>query len=555
MDSFDDIDDLYPVDKKIDGKGSEKDKGGKKAGGEKGGGDLFDGFDDIDDYGKDKGEGVAKGSGEEKNNKSGNEMMKKKNDDFDMFDDFDFVNEDAGNKKNSNGNQHHIDIHKNKEKDMSFHKESESKDDIEYDIQDNVSDHKDHKIEVDKKKDDEYHNNIRETQKKEQEIGKNLHNKGQSKEKEVSTHPPKIKRLDSKESSKPAIQKPAPKDKNKEPNEKKETGTDAKELSISNNAKPPASASQLRNIQLPESLQQYESDSAFISYYSNLTDFDRNRFMSLYDKNRRLREELLVIHKATEEIIKKEKDRRSKKDKYIEDEEIIKKRMIVEDQLQIISTMRSKISKKQKELDEAYQYPLIREREDVLRDLRRQIESLVKDRDGGLRVRRDENKGMQDYDNGKEEDRKESLMEELSEMKRESKSLMEVKADIEKQLEKNHNRLVNGRIQVREMEKRLEEYKTNKRKGDVSKKRVGREEVEEIRRELEEAKKRREEKGKEHEEEVREYERVKVEIRKAKGRAEKDVREKERDEGEYGEDEGVKETTKVEEDDAGGRGR
>ena len=309
----------------------------------------------------------------------------------------------------------------------------------------------------------------------------------------------------------------------KDPKEQKEP----KELSTVSNKKPPPSAKQL---QLPECFRSFEADPAFMSYYQCLNDFDRDRFRQMYEKNKKLREELQVISKATEEIIKKEKERRLKRDKFEDDEDVRKQDRVIRDQQQVIGNMRVKIEKRQKELDEAFQYPMVREREDQLRDLKRQIKELEDQREAAQRVRREQTKATgATSENKMEEERKQKLLFELNEKKRESKRLLEEKTEIDKIVEKNHTKLVNGKIQVRELEKKIDSFKNNKNKDELQKRQISKEDLEVAKAELDQLKRERKQKAKEFEDDVRDYERMKADLRRDSQKQERVLREKEKE--------------------------
>ena len=93
-----------------------------------------------------------------------------------------------------------------------------------------------------------------------------------------------------------------------------------------------------------------------------------------------MRSELESIAKATQDIIEREKQRKQKKYHHEEDEEVKKKTQVLREQQSQLNFLKKKIHSKKRELDTAYQYPLIREKEDELRNLKRILENLMGER-------------------------------------------------------------------------------------------------------------------------------------------------------------------------------
>jgi hypothetical protein len=61
--------------------------------------------------------------------------------------------------------------------------------------------------------------------------------------------------------------------------------------------------------------------------------------------------------------------------------------------------------------------------------------------------------------NKEEEGRKRQLAKELARIKKENKALSEKKMELEKLMNKNHTKIVNGKVYIRELKKRLIDFK------------------------------------------------------------------------------------------------
>jgi hypothetical protein len=265
-------------------------------------------------------------------------------------------------------------------------------------------------------------------------------------------------------------------------------------------------------------------------YFNSLSDYDKDRYKQLLLKNKKLKEELSIIARATEEIVKKEKERRNKKDELEDDQDILNRQQILREQQGHISTLKHKIERKKRELDEAYQYPLVREKEDHLKDLKRILSELYLERDGAMKIRSEQTKAVNSLgDNREDEIRRRNLNEELLEIKNENKILQEKKQEMDKELNKNHAKLVNGKMYIRELEKKIEEYKSSKKGLSAEARNISQEDIEGLRRTLAELEREKKEKNERHYEDLRNIERMKGELKKDNARLERLLREKDKE--------------------------
>jgi len=329
-----------------------------------------------------------------------------------------------------------------------------------------------------------------------------------------------------KEAKKPEPEKPkAPETERREQSRVEEPQSNRPvNQSVSNSA-------QNNNSQLPAAMGPLEAYEGFAQYYAALSDLDKEKLRLLYEKNTRLRQEIGVISKATEEIIQRDKAKKNHKGKYEHDEDVQSLNRVIKDQQVQIAAMKVKVEKKKKELDEAYQYPMVREKEDVLRDLRRQIADLLKDKEAAVKVRKEQAKaaGTAKEETKADDDRKNKLKEELDNLKRDYKILFEKKTENDKLLNKNHAKIVDGKMKVRDLEKKYEIYKQQKKPDDPELKYLSKETLDKVKEELADLEKARIARSAQHEEDMHHFEKLKAEIKKNNQKVERAIREKEKE--------------------------
>ena len=206
---------------------------------------------------------------------------------------------------------------------------------------------------------------------------------------------------------------------------------------------------------------EFEQDQQFQQYLSTLTEYDRSRYFQLLNKNKQLRMELGGICNQVESLLNKaHKQPPSLKKNDNLSEDVASKMKILRQQQFHISNLKSKIASRRKELDETHQYNVVREKEDELKALRRQLEELENERMTLAQAKREHEESLsslrQHEDN---EERKKQLLEELKNVKSENKVLIDKKQELERELKKNHAKLFDGKLYVRELQKRIEQHK------------------------------------------------------------------------------------------------
>lgn len=245
---------------------------------------------------------------------------------------------------------------------------------------------------------------------------------------------------------------------------------------------------------------------------ASLSDYDRSRYQQLAEKNEKLRRELKGIAHATEEIIKKEKQRKKSRYNSEEDEEVQRKVKQLREQQGLLNQLKKKIASKKRELDTAYQYPLIREKEDELKNLKRILSELTVERDSVLKVKKQQSKALNALKyNKEEEDRRQQLSNQLKKIKQENKDLMEKKGKLEKIMNKNHVKIVNGKVYIRELKKRLHDFK--KKNDGVDYRKISEADVTELKEKIEALKLEKKNLEKRHLLDLKNIEKMKHELR------------------------------------------
>ena len=114
--------------------------------------------------------------------------------------------------------------------------------------------------------------------------------------------------------------------------------------------------------------------------------------------------------------------------------------------------------------------------------------------------------------NKEEKKRKEELTDELNKIKKENKSLTEKKQELEKEVNKNHTKIVNGKMYIRDLKQRLHDFK--KSNDGVDYKNISEKDVEELKKKIKELDKEKKEMEIRHRQDLKNIERMKVDLKK-----------------------------------------
>ena len=211
-----------------------------------------------------------------------------------------------------------------------------------------------------------------------------------------------------------------------------------------------------------------------------------------------------------------------------ENEEIQAKMKILKQQQFHISNLKEKISKKRQELDETNQFNQVREKEDVLKDLRRRLKQLLEERDTVMVVKTEQEKALQELKGSEDQEAKKSeLLHELQETKQENKILLEKKQELEREIKQNHAKLFDGKIYVRELQKKIDAHK--KRFPNEEMRAITSEDVQRLRAQIRELELDRREKIDQHDSEMRDLESMRRDLEREHERLQRILADKDRE--------------------------
>jgi chromosome segregation ATPase len=211
-----------------------------------------------------------------------------------------------------------------------------------------------------------------------------------------------------------------------------------------------------------------------------------------------------------------------------ENEDVQGRLKVLKQQQYHISNLKAKIAEKRAELDENQQYELVRQKEDELKDLKRKLKDLM-DEKATVSAQRDEQSKMLEKLKGGEdqERRKENLLEELRNIKQENKILMDKKTELEKELKKNHSKMFDGKIYIRELQKRIEQHK--KRFPGEDMRGITEDDIERLKDKINELEEERKHKIVTHEQDMRDIEYMRRELERENDRLQRILTEKDRE--------------------------
>ena len=193
-----------------------------------------------------------------------------------------------------------------------------------------------------------------------------------------------------------------------------------------------------------------------------------------------------------------------------------------------ISSLKAKIAEKRAELDETQQYELVRQKEDELKDLKRKLKELVDERATVSAMRDEQAKILEKLKGGEDQERrKETLLEELKNIKQENKILMDKKTELEKELKKNHSKMFDGKIYIRDLQKRIEQHKKRFPGGEVRS--ITEDDIDLLKDKIRELEEEKRYKVSSHEQDMKDIEYMRKELQKENERLQRILTEKDRE--------------------------
>lgn len=205
---------------------------------------------------------------------------------------------------------------------------------------------------------------------------------------------------------------------------------------------------------------------------------------------------------------------------------------ILKQQQYHITTLKSKISQKRAELDSTQLLPQLRQKEDELHYLKMQLTRLLTEKKTAETLVISQQKALANLKSPEDnDDKKSAVLAELQETKAENKILLEKKQELEKEIKKNHSRLFDGKMYVRELQKRIENHKKKfgTKDGEDAPRIITEDDVEMMKDKVKELEEDRRMKVAMHERDLKEIESMKRELEKEQERLQLILAEKDRE--------------------------
>lgn len=205
---------------------------------------------------------------------------------------------------------------------------------------------------------------------------------------------------------------------------------------------------------------------------------------------------------------------------------------ILKQQQYHISTLKSKIAQKRSELDSAQLLPQLRQKEDELHYLKLQLSRLLSEKKTAETLVTSQQKTLSSLKAPEDnEDKKSQILTELQETKSENKILLEKKQELEKEIKKNHSKLFDGKMHVRELQKRIEAHKKRfpAKEGEDGPRIITEDDVEMMKDKVRELEEDRRMKVAMHERDLKEIESIKKELEREQERLQLILAEKDRE--------------------------
>lgn len=160
--------------------------------------------------------------------------------------------------------------------------------------------------------------------------------------------------------------------------------------------------------------------------------------------------------------------------------------------------------------------------------MKRKLKELMDERNTVTAMRDDQAKMLEKLKGGEDQERrKEALLEELKNLKQENKILMDKKTELEKELKKNHSKMFDGKIYIRELQKRIEQHK--KRFPNEEMRGITEDDIELLKERIRELDEERKTKIITHEQDMRDIEHMRKELERENDRLQRILTEKDRE--------------------------
>jgi hypothetical protein len=193
-------------------------------------------------------------------------------------------------------------------------------------------------------------------------------------------------------------------------------------------------------------------DEVLRGYLSKISVSEQKRYVFLIDKNAQLKKELQNVKAAMVDFMTKERESQMKKPakKVKMNGEIKKLKSKMKKQSDKADSLKQEIKKIKSELENAYHYEIIRQKEDVKQDLKRMYNELKLEKDTMTKMVKDQKKHIDDQvENTEEIKRKELLLEKLKKVKDENKKLLDGVNMVQKEANEMDGKNIKEKLKMR----------------------------------------------------------------------------------------------------------
>lgn len=235
------------------------------------------------------------------------------------------------------------------------------------------------------------------------------------------------------------------------------------------------------------------------SYIESLSEYDKNRYRILEEKNERLNQELRNLIDSTEMILNKETERRRKRNVYEEPADVTEKKQKLKVKQNEVSEIKTRIQHKKKQLYSNFNTPLVREKEDELKNLRQIYAKRYKEKASIEKIMNQQKNALEDHvQNLESEEVQGKAYDDLRQFKEKNRKLFDEISTQEKTLKKNHEKVVDLKLFIRNFQKKFENSQNNAKQDKITQ-----QSVESLEKEMEDLKKQLSEEKKEYKEQVK----------------------------------------------------
>ena len=198
-------------------------------------------------------------------------------------------------------------------------------------------------------------------------------------------------------------------------------------------------------------------DPKILAYFDTLSEYDKNRYRVLQEKNTRLVLELQNITDATQNILDKETEKRKIRNVYEEPAEVTEKKSQLRQKQNEAFEIKARINHKKKQLYGDFILPLVRDKENELKSLKKVFAARYKEKQSIEKIMSQQKQALEEHVNGLEsEEVQQKALEDVRAFNQKNRDLYEKITVQEKFLKQNHNKVYDLKMFLRNYRKKYE---------------------------------------------------------------------------------------------------